>query len=176
MNATDLMKNMTIPGVEKTDNTVEMMKVAKIMHWYSSVVFGTIFVVIGLIGNILSIIVWNRKSLRSSTGTYLIAQAIADVSVLLFFYFVDSIAMMSPSIKKDSVYGAFFAYIGYPIFYLAVIISIWMTVGVTVDRYIQVCWISYSKVWYLVAFYASCSTVPIYGETCLNRTPLGSAA
>ncbi|CAG2253285.1 probable G-protein coupled receptor 139 [Mytilus edulis] len=129
----------------KTDNTADMVSVAKEMHWYSSVVFGTFFVVVGLIGNMLSMIIWNRKSLRSSTGTYLIAQAAADMSVLIFFFFTDSLAMMDPDIKRDDSYGMFYSYVGYPIFYLAIIISIWMTVGVTVDRYIQVCWISYSK-------------------------------
>lgn len=129
----------------KTDNMEEMVSVAKEMHWYSSVVFGTIFMVVGLLGNILSIIVWSRKSMRSSTGTYLIAQAAADVCVLVFFFFTDSLAMMNPGIKMELSYGNFYSYIGYPFFFLAVIISIWMTVGVTVDRYIQVCWFTHSK-------------------------------
>lgn len=131
---------------EKTDNMKEMVSVAKEMHWYSSVVFGTIFMVVGLLGNFLSIIVWSRKSLRSSTGTYLIAQAAADICVLIFFFFTDSLAMMNPDIKKELSFGSFYSYIGYPFFFLAVIISIWMTVGVTVDRYIQVCWFTHSKV------------------------------
>jgi hypothetical protein len=42
---------------------------------------------------------------------------------------------------------------GYPMAYLSVIISIWMTVGVTVDRYILVCWIRYSKVCLLANVY-----------------------
>lgn len=147
MNSTaqDNMTDTAHVHVEKTDNVAEMMNVAKMMHWYSSVVAGTILVVIGLIGNILSIIVWNRRSLKSSTGTYLIAQAVADIGLLLFFFFTDSIVMMIPEIKQQYSYGVFFSYIGYPVFFLFVIISIWTTVGVTVDRYIQVCWFMHSK-------------------------------
>ncbi|KAK3585780.1 hypothetical protein CHS0354_010552 [Potamilus streckersoni] len=129
----------------RTASDDEMLTIAQKMHWVTSVVVGTIFVVIGLVGNTLSILIWNRKSLRSSTGIYLIAQAIADIGVLVFFFVTDSIVMMEPSIKMPYSYGVFFSYIGYPFFFLFVICSIWITVGVTVDRYIQVCWIGYSK-------------------------------
>ncbi|KAL3836027.1 hypothetical protein ACJMK2_021480 [Sinanodonta woodiana] len=123
----------------------EMLPIAQRMHWVTSVIVGTLFVAIGLVGNSLSIMVWNRKSLRSSTGIYLIAQAVADIGVLVFFFITDSIVMMDPTIKIPYSYGVFFSYIGYPFFFLFVICSIWITVGVTVDRYIQVCWISHSK-------------------------------
>ncbi len=148
MNVTEtLSKNTTIPvGVGKTDNTDEMVNVARVMHWYSSVVVGSVFVVIGLIGNTLSIIVWNRKPLRCSTGTYLVCQALSHIIALLFFFFTDTVVMLEPEVKKHYFYGVFYSYIGYPMAYLSVIISIWMTVGVTVDRYILVCWIRYSKV------------------------------
>ena len=132
--------------VEKTNNMAEMLRVAKTMHWYSSVVFGIAFVVVGLFGNILSLIVWSRRSLRSSSGTYLIAQAAADASLLVTFFLTDSLPEMYPDIKKSYSYGVFYSYFGYPTFFFAVIMSIWILVGVTVDRYIQVCWISQSKV------------------------------
>ena len=122
------------------------METAKKMHFVTSTIFGTIFVVVGLIGNILSILVWKREKMRSSTGTYLIGQAIADMGLLFFFFVTDSIPMMDPDVKKSYLYGVFYCYIGFPVFFLFVICSIWITVGVTVDRYIQVCWISESKV------------------------------
>lgn len=121
------------------------MEIANKMHFITSVWIGTIFFILGTLGNILSIVIWLRKPLRSSTGTYLIGLAIADICVLFFFFITDSIKMMHPELEKSHSYAVFFSYIGYPIFYLAVICSIWITVGVTVDRYIQVCWISHSK-------------------------------
>lgn len=122
------------------------MATAEKMHFITSSYFGTIFVIIGLVGNVLSILVWKRKKMRSSTGTYLIGQAIADAALLIFFFITDSIPMMAPAVKTSYSFGAFFSYFGYPIFFLTVVCSIWFTVGVTVDRYIQVCWITRAKV------------------------------
>lgn len=138
--------NETItPLVEKAEEEFDMTT-AKKMHFITSSYFGTIFVIVGLIGNVLSILVWKRKKMRSSTGTYLIGQAIADGGLLIFFFITDSLRMMAPVIDTSYVYGVFFSFIGYPIFFLFVVCSIWFTVGVTVDRYIQVCWITQAKV------------------------------
>ncbi|XP_060069858.1 FMRFamide receptor-like [Ylistrum balloti] len=140
------MANVT-PSMISNDTAMDddAMAIATKMHWYSSVVFGIIFMIIGLTGNSLSILVWRRKAMRSSTGTYLIAQAIADSGLLVFFFIIDTIKMIWPEIAKSYAYGSFFSYIGYPIFFLFVVCSIWLTVGVTVDRYIQVCWIMHAK-------------------------------
>ncbi|XP_061194731.1 FMRFamide receptor-like [Saccostrea echinata] len=116
------------------------MAIAIKMHWVSSSIVALIFVIIGIAGNVLSLIIWSKKTMRSSTGTYLIFQAIADVFVLLFFVLCDSLGQIHPVILGDKTYGEFFAYFGYPFFFLSVIVSIWMLVGVTVDRYLQVCW------------------------------------
>lgn len=121
------------------------METAKKMHFITSVVIGIIFFVLGSVGNILSIVIWLRKPLRSSTGTYLIGLAIADIGVLFFFFITDSIKMLHTELDHNYSYAVFFSFIGYPIFFLFVILSIWFTVGVTVDRYIQVCWIAQAK-------------------------------
>ncbi|XP_062580728.1 FMRFamide receptor-like [Saccostrea cucullata] len=128
-----------------TSDTNEMATV-KTIHWVSSSVIGVIFIVFGIVGNILSLIVWSRKSMRSSTGTFLIFLSLADISLLLMFLLTDSIIQMSPSILASRDFGMFYAYFGYPFFFLAFILSIWMLVGVTVDRYLQVCWPLKAKV------------------------------
>ena len=80
------------------------------------------------------------------TGVYLIGLAIADVGVLVFFFVSDSLEQLRPELDTNDTYAVFYSYIGYPLFYLCVVCSIWTTVGVTVDRYIQVCWIARAKV------------------------------
>ena len=50
-----------------------MLSTAQRMHWVTSAVVGPIFVILGLMGNILSIVVWNRPHMTSSTGRYLTA-------------------------------------------------------------------------------------------------------
>ena len=144
------------------------METAKKMHFITSVWIGTIFFVFGTLGNILSIVIWLRKPLRTSTGTYLIGLAIADIGVLFFFFITDSIKMLHPELETNYSYAVFFSYIGYPIFFLAVICSIWFTVGVTVDRYIQVCWISYSKVW-LISTLHYISTLHSLKSNCIFK-------
>jgi hypothetical protein len=130
-----MLQNTTVEIPES-----DVMAVAKKMHWVTSSIVALIFILVGIIGNILSLVIWSKKSMRSSTGTYLIFQAVADMSVLLLFVLYDSLGQINSDILSQKSYGEFYAYIGYPFFFLSVIVSIWMLVGVTVDRYIQVCW------------------------------------
>lgn len=58
---------------------------ARKLHWASSAVMGPTIALLGIIGNVLSIVVWIRKAMRSSTGNYLIALAAVDISVLVLF-------------------------------------------------------------------------------------------
>ena len=50
----------------------EMKDTAKRMHFTASGVIGPILVILGMVGNILSILVWSRGSMKGSTGRYLI--------------------------------------------------------------------------------------------------------
>ncbi|GFS01626.1 FMRFamide receptor [Elysia marginata] len=104
-----------------------------------------IFCFVGMAGNVLSIITWNRPKMRSSTGRYLTGQAIADFAVLMFFVLIDSTMTWNPDVKFSPVYGFCFCYILYPGVFFAVVCSVWFTVGVTIDRYILVCWITKAK-------------------------------
>lgn len=130
-------------GVSKNpssdDVMAEMLDMAKRLHWGASVVIGPVFVVLGLIGNLLSIIVWSQRSMRSSTGRYLTALAVADSGVLIWFFLCDSLQMIVPEVQNSIGYALFFSYLGYPILFLCVVCSIWFLVGVTVDRFIMVC-------------------------------------
>lgn len=119
---------------------------ARKLHWASSAVMGPTIALLGIIGNVLSIVVWIRKAMRSSTGNYLIALAAVDISVLVLFLLTDSIIYLYPLAAVSPAYGKFYAFVGYPIFYFSVIFSIWMLVAVTVDRFIQVWFPARAKV------------------------------
>ena len=160
MDVTTIAMNTTITEDINRDltNNDDVMVVAERMHYISSSFAGTIFLIFGLAGNILSLIIWCKKSKISSTEMYLIAQSITDIGVLVLFFLTDSLIMIQPSIKESYTYGVFYSYIGYPLFYFFVVNSIWNLVGVTVDRYINVCWYQQAKVsksyfgWYLDSF------------------------
>uniref|UniRef100_A0A0B6Z4T9 G-protein coupled receptors family 1 profile domain-containing protein n=1 Tax=Arion vulgaris TaxID=1028688 RepID=A0A0B6Z4T9_9EUPU len=138
MNTTWPMEVTTIPQEVTTT-------MADHLHYAMSAIVGPIICFLGMTGNILSIITWSRPGMSSSTGRYLIGQAVADFGVLLMFILVDSLQSWAPSVKFSLIYGGFFSYIGYPFLFLAVLCSVWITVGVTIDRYIMVCWITKSK-------------------------------
>lgn len=123
----------------------EMLSTAQKMHYATSVVVGPIFVILGMIGNILSIVVWTRRHMKSSTGRYLTALAVADIGVLLFFILTDTVKMLHPELVNNPAYAFIYAYLGYPFFFLSIVCSIWFMVGVTVDRFIMVCLITKAK-------------------------------
>lgn len=146
--------NTTIPATA-ADAGYDMATAEK-MHFVTSAIIGPILVFIGLVGNVLSIMVWRRQRMRSSTGTYLIGLAVADIGLLVFFLLTESVQKWAPHVMTSPAYGGFFCYIGYPVFFLFVVCSIWFTVGVTVDRYIQVCWITRAKVSNTRTFLSRC--------------------
>uniref|UniRef100_A0A2C9L706 G-protein coupled receptors family 1 profile domain-containing protein n=1 Tax=Biomphalaria glabrata TaxID=6526 RepID=A0A2C9L706_BIOGL len=121
------------------------MTMARQLHYIMSAIVGPILCILGFIGNLFSVAVWCRPSMKSSTARYLTGQALADILVLLMFLVCDSAQAWSPNIIYSLSYGIFFSYIGYPMLFFAVVLSVWITVGLTVDRYIMVCWITSSK-------------------------------
>ena len=125
---------------------------AEELHFITSGILGTIFVIFGTIGNILSIFVWIRKSMRSTTGTYLIALAIADLGELLFFFLTDSVQVLQPELRSSHGYSVFYSYLGYPVHMLFNTCSIWITVGMTADRCIKIRWIKQAQVQNSITF------------------------
>jgi len=115
------------------------------VRFYSSVL-ATICICLGMCGNTLSILIWKQQQMRSSTGIYLIGQAVADMGLLMFFFMVESLPALAPSVTRSIDYGIFYAYFGYPFFYFFLVCSIWFTVGVTIDRFIQIRWPLKAKV------------------------------
>ncbi|XP_047142081.1 probable G-protein coupled receptor 139 isoform X1 [Hydra vulgaris] len=119
-------------------------KSAERLHWILSVPFGIIISILGLLGNALSIIIWKRlvnTKLRNnqSTGIFLIALAVCDSGLLIFFVLQDSLPALYPSLKEDSYsYAVFFCWIGFPFFFIFLVASIWLVVGVSLNRFIMI--------------------------------------
>ncbi|XP_052278765.1 probable G-protein coupled receptor 139 [Dreissena polymorpha] len=110
-------------------------------------VFQIVMVCFGIVGNVLSMAVWSRKSMRSSTGIYFFGHSFVNIGFLSSFFITHGIADLLPNVALASPYGAFFAYAGFPMCHIFAVCSIWFTVGVNVDRYMQVCWINKAKKW-----------------------------
>lgn len=71
------MENLIIndvSGVINVFNVVvdDVMEVVKKMYWVISLIFGIIFVIVGIVGNIFFVLIWSWKLMRIFIGVYLI--------------------------------------------------------------------------------------------------------
>ena len=98
----------------------------------------------GLIGNILSLIVLSHRTMKSSTYSYLSALAVCDFLVLIF-----TIVLLVKDVERpvkgenkwpwaDGIYPYLFPYV-HPAAFSFQVISIWLTLAFTVDRYLMIC-------------------------------------
>ena len=69
---------------------------------------------------------------------YLIALALCDCGLLVFFLLSDTLKSNNPDLAHNFAYASFFAWFAFPIFFIFVVASIWMVVGVTLNRYIMI--------------------------------------
>ena len=100
--------------------------------------------ILGIIGNLVSIAIWTRF-IRKKIGTspssaiYFVALGIVDTGLLVLFLLTDSIPnAVGHVLLGDYSYACFYAYIGFPLFFFFIVASIWMVVGLTVNRLIVV--------------------------------------
>ena len=129
---------------ESHDNSSENMTLSvneiQLFQFYAWGITGNIISILGILGNILSMVVLCHPRMRSPTSVFLIAQAIYDSVVLVNFV----LCMSLPTIHSESLrrYMFIFPYIqpyAYPLALTAQTCSIYTTVGFTVERYIAVC-------------------------------------
>ena len=113
------------------------------LHTIFSAYVGIALCVVGLIGNITSVIVWRRINKRrrdsgKSAGMFLIALAFSDSGLLLFFMATESFNSLATSAKTTFSYIWFYCYIGFPLYFFFIVLSIWMVISITYNRFVAV--------------------------------------
>ena len=62
-----------------------------------------------------------------------------DSGLLFFFLMTDSLpAAIGKSMEHSYGFNWFYCYVGFPVFFFCIVASIWLTVGVAVNRLIMV--------------------------------------
>jgi hypothetical protein len=108
-----------------------------LQHWLNGVLTN-IIVVLGLIGNMLTIVILSQRAMRSSTNHYLTALAVWDSVVLICTFLLIGLIGFEFEAYANHFHSYVVAYI-YPVALIAQTATIWLTVSFTVERYIAVC-------------------------------------
>jgi len=98
---------------------------------------------IGLLGNIMSIIVWRKRLLskapqNSSTVIYLLMLSLCDSLVLVNYLFHEMVPVICPTITTNSTYALVFAKVSHPLFYILHLSSVWIVTSLTIQRFVVV--------------------------------------
>ena len=78
----------TLPQpIDETAPTKDQQALIDFIHWLAYSVLANIFVAIGIVGNILSIVVLSRPKLKGVMYVYLLGLAVTNLCVLVSFLF-----------------------------------------------------------------------------------------
>lgn len=109
-------------------------------QYITGLVFYPILCILGMTGNVMSIIVMSQKQMRSSTNTYLFALAVSDLIKLFvdFLYFMVILLNQIDTSTGNKAYVFLYPYAHY-VFNASLCVSAWLIVSVAVERYVYVC-------------------------------------
>lgn len=124
-------------------NPSSISKLTKIIS-----VFGTIICIIGIVGNLFSIVVLCKKSMKKlSTYSYLLGLSICDeigliLTILVFLDYLSpylsNFMVCENQVKLKNYHKMLLPYI-HPIVSATQALSVWITLAFTIDRYLYVC-------------------------------------
>ena len=144
INTTAICNNSTEFENEKllnvSESSKEEIKTSHIEFAYA--LLTCVICVLGMIGNIMSIIVLRKLNMKSSANTMLIALAIFDTCYVIgeaLLNFNDIVRYFNVLPEYEFFIQCAFSWL-LPIYCTAQIGSVYLTTGVTIERYLVICW------------------------------------
>ncbi|XP_063876942.1 FMRFamide receptor-like isoform X1 [Scylla paramamosain] len=127
--------NLTDDGPEEVHEYAPFLAVSRFVV---QLVLVPLVLVVGVLGNSVTIIVLTRRQMRSSTNFYLTALAISD---LLYLVFIFSLSIRHHPGMNQPHHWFYWHYFRYALWLAdaSSSTSIWLTVTFTIERYIAVC-------------------------------------
>ena len=134
----DMASNQT--NVTSHEMNIDQINQLKLINYWTNGIITNTIVILGLIGNILTIVILSQRAMRSSTNYYLSALAVWDSIVLICTGLLIGLQgiLANDSYYMTTVFAYVVSYI-YPLALVAQTATIWLTVSFTVERYIAVC-------------------------------------
>ena len=113
------------------------------LHVIMSAYIGITLCCLGFLGNLISILVWKRINKQrhdssKSAGMFLIALAVIDSGLLVFFATTEGFQNIATDAQNTYAYVWFFCYVGFPIYFFFILASVWLVVSITYNRFIAV--------------------------------------
>ena len=139
-----LQDNLSMGDNETMAANDEQQYEKALLNYYLMGIAGTTVCFTGIFCNILSVIVLTRRSMNSSTYSYLAALAICDtlalfLTVIIFLLSEDTkMPQKGKFIWHRTSYALLFPFL-HPAAVMFQVTSIWLTLAFTVDRYIMIC-------------------------------------
>jgi nociceptin receptor len=153
-NDTHVVKIIQHPGY---DDKPDVTTLAESVHeeyaefyrnakFVTGIVLYPILCTFGITGNVLSLIVLSHKKMASSTNVFLGALSISDLIKLVndVMYFIVVVIERYDTITGQRAMALLYPSAHY-IFNMSVCVTAWLTVSVSVERYISVCHPTYAK-------------------------------
>lgn len=139
--------NMSLPNDSVNAGDPSHEEFYETAQFVTGLILYPIICVVGLTGNILTLIVLSHRKMLTSTNVFLSALAVADIIKLLndCLYVIVNVLMRTVPVAGNRMMGYMYPFSHY-IFNESVCVASWLTVSVAVERYVSVCHATRAKV------------------------------
>eukprot|EP00092_Neocalanus_flemingeri_P076315 GFUD01094644.1.p1 GENE.GFUD01094644.1~~GFUD01094644.1.p1 ORF type:complete len:243 (+),score=50.73 GFUD01094644.1:36-731(+) len=113
---------------------------AKYASWVTSVPVGLTFATLGLVGNTVSLIVWDRVARKTDVSgasiKYFKLLGVVNSCFLISYFLADTLQSCLPSLLQNYIFLSLYSYCFFPLFYYFNYATIWTMFAINIERYL----------------------------------------